>query len=479
MFRHLEPHTLSLMRGTLPALTLLVGTVILGGQVAAADQGVCPTHVLTIQVDPRDHRTLYAGTRLDGLFRSTDAGATWTPLIEPRVETVSALLFDPADTRSIYGATYGEYLFKSLDAGATWERRSCGLVQPPCGQFPCYNLPDFYALAADPGMPSTIYAVAGSLYRSQNGGANWDKVGFSPRGEQWSASAILIVPPPDSVIYVAADALPDQYAIFKSADHGATWSATSQAPPTQVFSLVVDPSDPAVLYAGTTQGVFKSRDRGEHWGPSSGGLPIRQPYDFQVRHLAPDQNNPGTLYASADFYRVFKSTDHGESWVSSQQGLEGERVNATAIDPTDSSVVYAATWSGLFRSSDGGANWQRTLDLGTTPIILGTRPAGYYEFGDGSTGSFLYVIGKGFDAASVVSWNGSPRQTGLSSCTRLFVQIPSEDTAELGLAWLTVTRSDGTRSDPFPLVIEPVLPARTVICGVAARGGAHSLKPRR
>ncbi len=478
MFRYLEPHTLSVMRCRLSTLTLLIVCATLGGQIAAADGGACPTDVRTIQVDPRDHRTLYAGTSYDGLLRSTDAGATWTPLIEPRVTSASALLFDPADTAWIYGATYEEYLFKSSDGGATWEGKSRGLVPPPCGPL-CINTPDFRALAADPGSPSTIYAVAFSLYRSQDGGTNWNKVNFAPSGEQWGATAILVVPPPDSAIYVAADALPDQYAIFKSTDHGATWSATSQAPPTEVFSLTVDPADTAVLYAGTTQGVFRSTDRGEHWGPSSGGLPIRQPYNFPILHLAADQNNPGTLYASADFYRVFKSTDHGESWVSSQQGLEGERVNATAIDPTNSSVVYAATWSGIFRSSNGGANWQRTFDLGTTPIILGTEPAGYYGSGDGSSGSFLYVIGKGFDSGSVVSWNGSPRQTRLSSCTRLSVQIPSEDTTEPGVAWLTITRSDGTRSDPFPFVIEPVLPARDVNRGVAPRGSIHLLEPRR
>jgi photosystem II stability/assembly factor-like uncharacterized protein len=478
MLRHIEPRILSLMPCRLPALTLLVGFTILGGQVVAADQAVCPTEVLTIQIDPRDHRTLYVGTRLDGLLRSRDAGMTWTPLIEPRVESVSALLFDPTNASSVYGATYGEYLFKSSDGGATWARKTRGLIPSYC-TFPCFNSLEFYGLAADPGMPSTIYAVAFSLYRSRDGGSNWDKINFAPGVEQWGASAILVVPAPDPVIYVAADALPNEYAIFKSTDHGATWSATSQAPPTQVFSLIVDPSDPAVLYAGTTQGVFKSADRGDHWGPFSGGLPIRQPYDFPVRHLAADQNNPGTLYASADFYRIFKSTDHGESWVPSQQGLEAERVNATAIDPTDSPVVYAATWSGLFRSSDGGANWQRTFDLGTTPIILGTEPAGYYESGDGSSGSILTVIGKGFDDGSVVSWNGSPRQTSLSSCTRLAVQIPSEDTAEPGIAWLTVTRSDGTRSDPFPLVIEPVLPARNVNRGVAPRGVVHFLRPRR
>jgi photosystem II stability/assembly factor-like uncharacterized protein len=453
--------------------------VVLEGQVVAADLGACATQVLTIKVDPRDHRVLYAGTLLDGLLRSTDGGASWATLIGLPVESVSALLFDPTDNMSVYGATYGEYLFKSSDRGATWERKSRGLVPPPCGPFPCFNTPNFQELAAEPGAPSTVYAVAGSLYRSQDGGANWDRVNFSSSGAQWSATAIRVVPPPDSAIYVAADALPDHYAIFRSADHGATWSATAQAPPTQVFSLAVDISNPAVLYAGTTQGVFKSADRGEHWSPSNAGLPIRQPYQLPVLDLESDPNEPGTLYASADFYRAFKSTDHGESWISSQQGLEGERVNATAIDPTDSSVVYAATWSGVFRSSDGGANWKRTFDLGNTPRILGTKPAGSYGSSDGSTGSFLTVIGEGFDAGSFVSWNGSSRKTSLFSCTRLFVQIPSGYTAEPGLAWLTVTNSDGTRSDPFPFVIERVLPARTVNPARSPRGTLRPVAPRR
>jgi photosystem II stability/assembly factor-like uncharacterized protein len=479
MFRHVEPCTLSLMRCRIRTLTLLAGFVVLGGQVVAADQGACATLVLTIKVDPRDHRVLYAGTELDGLLRSTDGGANWAPLIGPRVESVSALLFDPTDNLSVYGATYGEYLFKSSDGGTTWEHRSRGLVPPPCGPFPCINTPEFHGLAADPGAPSMVYAAAASLYRSQDGGANWDRVSFSPSGEQWFASAILVVPPPDSAIYVAADALPNQYAIFRSADHGATWSATAQAPPTQVFSLAVDRSNPAVLYAGTTQGVFKSADRGEHWRPSNAGLPIRQPYQFPVLDLTSDSNEPGTLYASADFYRIFKSTDHGESWMSSQQGLVGERVNATAIDPTDSSVVYAATWSGVFRSSDGGANWQRTFALGATPTILGTEPAGGWSSSDGSSGSFLIVIGKGLDAGSVLSFNGSPRKTTRFSCTRLFVDLPSDDTARPGLAWLTVTNSDGARSDPFLFVIEPALPARTVNPVSAPHGTLRLVQPRR
>jgi photosystem II stability/assembly factor-like uncharacterized protein len=380
---------------------------------------------------------------------------------------------------SVYGATYGEYLFKSSDGGATWEHKSRGIITTPCGPFPCANTPGFYKLAAEPGAPSTVYAVGAYLYRSRDGGTNWDRVTFSPNGVQWFPSAILVAPPPDSAIYVAADALPEQYAIFRSADHGATWSATAQAPPTQVFSLAVDSSDPAILYAGTTQGVFKTFDGGEHWRPSNAGLPIRQPYQFPVRDLQSDPNAPGTLYASVDYYRTFKSTDHGESWFSSQQGLEGERVNATAIDPTDSSVVYAATWNGVFRSSDGGANWKRTFDLGNTPRILGTKPAGIYGSSDGSTGSFLTVIGEGFDAGAFVSWNGSSRKTNLFSCTRLFVQIPSADTAEPGLASLTVTNSDGTRSDPFPFVIDKILPARTVISVHAPHGTLRPVQPRR
>lgn len=210
------------------ALVLSLAALLMLGRTAAADS--CAVGTVALQIDPGNHNILYTGTTGDGLLKSTDGGHTWTPLVGPRVDSASALLFDPITPSNIYGATYGEYLFRSTDDGETWQRSSRGLVPPPCGPFPCINGWEFYALAADPGAPSTIYAVAGALFRSQDSGANWSTVSFAPADQGWSAWAILVEPAPTSRIYVAADT-GTQNAIFRSSDHGVTWSADVKRSP--------------------------------------------------------------------------------------------------------------------------------------------------------------------------------------------------------------------------------------------------------
>lgn len=203
-------------------------------------------------------------------------------------------------------------------------------------------------------------------------------------------------------------------------------------------------------------------------------------YAFDVRQIVADEKTPGTLYAAADVLKAFKSTDFGESWFAINKGLENQRVSSVAIDPLDSSVVFAGTWDGVYRSANGGATWQRSFDLGTTPIILGTEPAGGYARADGGMGSFFTIIGKGFDAHSVVSWNGSPLATSLFACTRLSIQVPSEDLATPGTASLVVINPDGSRSDSFSFVIEPILPSRIPVPYGPARSrrGPSVLPPR-
>ena len=132
---------------------------------------------------------------------------------------------------------------------------------------------------------------------------------------------------------------------------GLTGSFGYHAP---VDCIVIDPSTPATLYAGTQSGPYKSTDAGASW--TSVGT-------FSVSSLAIDPSAPTTLYAGSS-QAMYKSTDGAANWL--QIGdFTGTTVVAIVIDPTDAAVLYAAHVNGVSKSVDGGQNWQ-SLPTGLT-----------------------------------------------------------------------------------------------------------------
>ncbi|HEV7518614.1 MAG TPA: hypothetical protein VGR07_20150 [Thermoanaerobaculia bacterium] len=120
-----------------------------------------------------------------------------------------------------------------------------------------------------------------------------------------------------------------------------------------ILALAVDPSSPAVVYAGTDGGgVWKSFDAGASWVWASLGVGNRQ-----VPALAIDPANPDTLYAGTQV-GAYKSVDGGVTWTAASEGLTDPQVVQVAIDPLHPATVYAGTFSGLFKSVDGAATWK-------------------------------------------------------------------------------------------------------------------------
>jgi photosystem II stability/assembly factor-like uncharacterized protein len=133
-------------------------------------------------------------------------------------------------------------------------------------------------------------------------------------------------------------------------------------------ALAIDPSNPAIVYVGTSGGVFKSTDFGASWSAVSTGLPA----GYIPRTLALDPRTPSTVYAggSCGVYGpcgIYKSHDGGASWTAINAGLEDVIfVESLAIDPIDPDVIYAGTQAclegfchiaGVFKTTDGGASW--------------------------------------------------------------------------------------------------------------------------
>ena len=270
------------------------------------------------------------------------------------VTGVNDVAIDPVAPDVVYAGTE-KGVFKSSNGGLSWS-------DPSNGQLDGTNV---HCLAIDPLTPSNVYAGTGrGVLKSTNGGAAWSDTRTA--GKIYN----LIFGSQKSTIYAADfDDVGSYYpplapsAVYKSTDGGEAWSWVTPGFSISPRTLVIDPTEPSTLYAGTYfGGIYKSVDGGSTW--RSRGIS-----GDSVVALALDPLDPATLYASIYGWPenpIFKSTDAGSTWrwISSLKG-----VGALAINPRDASTLYAGTYLGVFRSTDGGVRWHE-FNTGLTNLNI-------------------------------------------------------------------------------------------------------------
>jgi hypothetical protein len=230
---------------------------------------VAPVAALALR--PGAPSALYAGTLGSGLFASTDGGATWSaPAQAPSDTDITALTVDPSNPSTLYAGTghatdgsLPQRVYKSTDGGVTWTQTSLDAGSPSLA-----------FLAVNPANPQQVVAVspgASSYFQSLDAGSTWTSVAVA--SACGGVNAVLF-DTAGSATYVAAAA-----GVCRSSDGGATWTAYAVAASTSAQILMQDPSDPAILYAGTAPsatggsgGVFRSADAGQSWEPVGTGL---------------------------------------------------------------------------------------------------------------------------------------------------------------------------------------------------------------
>ncbi len=282
-----------------------------------------------IVLDPKDNKTIYAGSSKDGVFKSIDAGETWSN-IGLRGLYISSILINHVDQRVVYaasvmrsdeenGTTAGVY--KSIDGGNKWER--AGSI-----------ISEVYQMIMDPANPDVIYAACGSqgIMMTSDGGNNWS-------GKNKGLSELN-----QSIKYI---------------------------------SLAIDPNKPEVIYAGTGEyrgQIYKSIDKGEHWVKLTtnsnniypdgwwiqkrnwpGGLS----YSANSLSVAPDNGN--RIYVSGRS-GIWRSDDGGLKWTAKINGLEGACMLNIAVHPFNPDIFFIGEEDYLlFRTMDGGKTFERPL----------------------------------------------------------------------------------------------------------------------
>ena len=304
--------------------------------------------VSALAVDPTNSSSVWAGVYANAgrpaLIHSTDSGQSWSPVdASPNPIDVSRILIDPRNPSRMYATMYVDSetgIYRSEDAGHTWT------LSPGIDEYVSF-------LTLDPHDPDTLWKLSTSpsgspptLHRSDDGARSFTTVStlvqdvyslvFDGRrpGTIYAGSYFEVG---DGWYY----AYPEGGSIFVSRDAGATWSQNPTDFGAAVSAIATDPFDDDVLFLGTSGGgVFRSFDDGASW--TRGGL-IR--LNAAVSTLVADPARSGHLYALTDS-GVFRSTDRAGTWLPFSTGLPPElRVTSLVITP-DGKRLHAGTYGG-------------------------------------------------------------------------------------------------------------------------------------
>lgn len=253
-----------------------------------------------VEARPGKSSTIYAATASGGLWKTTNKGTTWEPIFEDQpVSTFGDVELAPSNRQVVWAGTgeqqnrqstsWGNGVYRSMDGGETWTH--LGLVQTR----------HIGKIEVHPRDPDVAYVAA--------------------QGNLWAPS--------------------QERGVYKTTDGGETWEKVLFVNEyTGTVDLIMDPSDPDVLYAAAYQRLRRT------WGFNGGG--------------------PGS--------GIYKTTDGGESWSELTNGIpEGDKGRiGLAISPENPDRVYALMQheeeTGTYRSDDAGASWTKVNDLDPRPM---------------------------------------------------------------------------------------------------------------
>jgi photosystem II stability/assembly factor-like uncharacterized protein len=340
---------------------------------------------------PSQPNVFYMAPVNGGVFKSTDYARTWQPIFDDQpTASVGAIAVAPANPNVVYvgsgeglhrpDLSVGDGIYKSVDAGKTWTH--LGLRD---GQ-------QIAQLAVDPKNADRLFvAVAGhpygpneerGVFRSVDGGKTFERVLY--RDENVGASDVQIDPSDPAIVYAALWESREgpwengifngeNGGIFKSVDGGKTWRQLTKGLPGNIVqaNIAIAPSSPKSLFAAvrtkTVGKLYRSDDAGETWGGTTddprpglgiggGDLPV-------VRF---DPKNPQIVYSASVV--CWKSTDGGKTWEGWRGAPGGDDYQNIWINPNNPDVILLGSDQGAIVTVNGGGTWSSWFNQSTAQL---------------------------------------------------------------------------------------------------------------
>ncbi len=342
---------------------------------------------------PSQPNVYYVGQVNGGVWKSDDYGRTWNPIFDHEpTQSIGAIAVAPSDPNIVYvgsgeglhrpDLSIGDGIYKSTDAGKTWSH--LGLKDG-------YQIP---ALAVDPRNPNKVFAaVLGhpygpnaerGLYRSTDGGQTWQKAIY--KDENTGASDVEIDPSNPDVIYASMWEVREGPwedgnefngtggGLFKSTDGGNTWNQLKNGLPNDLSQIYVAiaASDSKRLYAtvasaSSTLSFYRSDDAGENWakatddprpsGRIGGG-------DLSIPRV--DPKNPDIVYCASTV--TMRSTDGGKTWSGFRGAPGGDDYQNLWINPNNPDIILLVSDQGALVTVNGGQTWSSWYNQPTAQI---------------------------------------------------------------------------------------------------------------
>jgi len=281
------------------------------------------------------------------IARSDDSGSTWSRWRLSDTRHAFSIAVHPTNSQIVYVATSGTFnstvngtVFKTIDGGSTWQQTTLAADKAVT------------ALEISPSNPEEIWVVtgwseSGSVYKSENGGAEWSKVDIGVEGKK--VHQIVIAPGNPMILYLSGS-----FGILKSTDGGLNWEGAGVTDSCRALAL--DPVYPDIVFAATTfesePALFKSENAGASWDKYSlAGI-------GRLLTLTINPDNSGKMIAGSYNSGIYTSGDGGQTWQDSGQGITANIVYDSYVDPRAHMEFIAGTESGVFRRNSKN-NWHR------------------------------------------------------------------------------------------------------------------------